>query len=63
MRLANYDINEIGSVTFKLDFDEDDYNEYLEDNGLTDSNDSKFEFVRDNCTYDAEFTDSQLPLN
>lgn len=59
MRLINYDINEIGSVTFKLDFDEDDYNEYLEDNGLTDSNDSKFEFVRDNCTYDAEFTDSE----
>lgn len=58
MRISDYDISDIGSVKFTLNYDEDDYNEYLEDNGLTDCSESQIEFVKDNCSYDVEFTDS-----
>ena len=59
MRITDYDISDIGSVKFTLNYDEDDYREYLEDNELTDCAESQIEFVKENCSYDVEFTDSE----
>lgn len=59
MRLENYDISEIGNVIFTLNYDEDDYAEYLNDNELTDCIESQEEFVKENCSYEVEFTDSE----
>lgn len=55
----NYNINEIGSVAFTLNFDEDSYAEYLSDNGIGDSQQARFSFVKDYCDYDVECTDSE----
>lgn len=55
----NYNLNEIGSVSFTLNFDEDSYAEYLSDNGIGDSQQARFAFVKDYCDYDVECTDSE----
>lgn len=57
--MFNYDLNEIGNVTFQLNFDDDYYNEWLSENGVTDSQQARFSFVRDCCDYDVEYTDSE----
>ena len=57
--IDNYDLNEIGSVSFRLNFDDDYYMEYINDNELEDSQNSKLSFIKDCCDYDTEFTDSE----
>lgn len=59
MRITDYDISDIGSIKFTLNYDEDDYAEYLEDNDVPDCKETQLEFVKDNCSYDVEFTDSE----
>lgn len=55
----NYDISDIGQVTFRLDFDEDDYADYLADCSLEDSDEAKDRFIRDGyAEYDVELFDS-----
>ena len=57
--IREYDVTDIGSVYFTLNFDEDWYEEYLLDNGLQDTEKNKYEYIKDNCDYDVEFTDSE----
>ena len=59
MRITDYDISDIGSIKFTLNYDEDEYAEYLEDNEVPDCKETQLEFVKDNCSYDVEFTDSE----
>ena len=56
---SSYNLNDIGSVLFSLNFDEDSYMEYLSENGVNDSQQARIAFVKDNCDYDVECTDSE----
>ena len=58
-QISNYDISDIGSVYFTLNYDDDWYNEYLSDEGLQDNANVKAEYIKDYCDYDVEFTDSE----
>lgn len=53
-----YDISEIGAINCQLNFDEDEYQEYLSDEKLTDTEDTRNYFIREYCNYDVEFLDS-----
>lgn len=54
-----YELNEIGSVVVDgCDFDEESYREYLEENNLQDSPENKINYVKEYCTFDIEYTDS-----
>lgn len=55
----SYDPSEIGEIACTLDFDEDWYQEYLQDNELTDSPQAKEEYIRNECTYDVELYDAE----
>ena len=57
---VSYDMSEVGEIECCLDFDEDAYEEYLTDNELTDSMESRMSFVRD-CyiEYDVELKDPE----
>lgn len=55
----NYELNQIGSVEPSLDFDEDYYQEWLEDNELEDSQENKLEFIKTECEFDLDYTDSE----
>ena len=60
MRNINqYDISDIGYVYFTLNYDNDWYMEYLSDNGIQDSENAKATYIKENCDYDVEFTDSE----
>lgn len=52
------DITEIGEFVFNWDFHEDEYIEYLEDNELEDSYESKKSFAMECGEFDFEFMDS-----
>ena len=51
----NYDMSEIGAVNCQLDFDEDEYIEWLNDNELQDIPEVKTQFIKDYCTYSIEY--------
>ena len=53
-----YDISEIGAINCQLNFDEDEYQEYLSDEKLADTEDTRNYFIREYCNYDVEFLDS-----
>lgn len=57
--VSSYDPSEIGEIACTLDFDEDWYEEYLQDNELTDSPQTKEEYIRNECTYDVELFDAE----
>ena len=57
--VISYDPSEIGEIACTLDFDEDWYQEYLQDNELTDNPQAKEEFIRNECTYDVELYDAE----
>ena len=59
MGLLNYDISDIGTVILSLNFDDEGYQEYLDENSLTDSPVNKVNYVKEYCDYDCEFTDSE----
>ena len=48
-----------GGVNCTLNFDEDYYEEYLQDNGLQDLPAVKTEYVKDNCDWDVEYLDGE----
>lgn len=55
-----YDMSEVGEIECSLDFDNDAYEEYLTGNGLTDSVESKMNFIRDyDIEYDVELKDPE----
>lgn len=53
-----YDLNEIGEIEFSWDFDEDGYQEYLQENELQNSQESFMEYVNDYVTFELEYFDS-----
>ena len=57
--VSSYDPSEIGEIACTLDFDEDWYEEYLQDNELTDSPQTREEYIRNECTYDVELYDAE----
>ena len=52
------DISEIGGFAYDWDFDEDSYNEYLEENELQNSEEVFDEYIRDNVGFNIELLDS-----
>lgn len=56
-----YEMNEIGSVEPELDdFDEDYYEEWLQDEGLPDTEENKIRFIKDECSFALNLTDSEI---
>jgi len=53
-----YELSEIGEIEFSWDFDEEGYQEFLDENGLDKSNDSFMEYVNDFVMFDLEYFDS-----
>lgn len=45
-RLSSIDLSEVGRVNYSFDFDEDEYNEWLTENGLQDSEETRYEFYK-----------------
>lgn len=54
-----YDISEIGAINCTLNFDEDDYLEYVEENGIQNNRESLIQYVKEYCDYDVEYLDSE----
>ena len=57
-RLSSIDLSEVGRVDYSFDFDEDEYNEWLAENELQDSEESKYEFYKDQWEYNVEYCDN-----
>jgi len=57
------DISEIGEFVFDWEFDEDEYAEYLEDNEMEDSPESKKQFAMEYGEFNIEFLDSETYHN
>ena len=53
------DISEIGEFVYSMDFDEDEYQEYLQDNELEDNDENKKTFIMDYVEFDFELLDSE----
>ena len=54
-----FDITEIGEIHCTLNFDEDWYNDYLQENGLSNSQEVFQNYVREQCDYEIEYYDSE----
>lgn len=57
--MGRFDISEIGEIHCTLNFDEDWYNDYLQENGLSNSQDTFQNYVREQCDYEVEYYDSE----
>ena len=57
-RLSSIDLSEVGRVNYSFDFDEDEYNEWLAENGLQDSEETRYEFYKDQWEYEVEYLDN-----
>lgn len=57
--VKGYDMSDIGGVNCTLDFDEDAYAEWLEDNQLQDIPEVKTVFIKDYCSYDVEYLEAE----
>lgn len=53
------DFSEVGKVEYQWDYFEDDYQEWLQEEGLQDSPEVKMEYIKDNVTFDVDFLDNQ----
>lgn len=58
-RMPQYDLSEIGSVSFETYFDEDEYAEWLQENGLENSQEALIQYYKEELTYDFELFDSE----
>lgn len=55
-----YEPNEIGSISiYDCNFDEDDYQDYLNTNNIQDSTKTKIQYIKDNCSFELEYKDSE----
>lgn len=54
-----FDLSEIGEIHCTLNFNEDWYNDYLQENGLSNSREILQDYVREECDYDIEYYDSE----
>ena len=53
------DISEIGEFQYSWDFDQDEYEEYLQDNEMENSQESLLEYINDMVTFDVNFIDNE----
>ena len=58
-KLSNIDLSEVGRVDYQFDFDEDEYKEWLEDNELVDSEESKLKYYTEEYLYEVTYYDNQ----
>lgn len=54
-----FELSEIGEIHCTLNFNEDWYNDYLQENGLSNSREILQDYVREECDYDIEYYDSE----
>jgi len=52
------DLEGVGEVVVNWDFDEDDYREWLQENGYDNDQNSWLEYVNDNVTFELEYADN-----
>ena len=52
------DISEIGEFVYSWDFDAEEYNEYLQENGLVDSQEELMNYIEEQVSFDVDFLDN-----
>lgn len=52
------DISQIGEFVYSWDFDQDEYEEYLQENGLEKNQDTLIEYINDNVSFEVDFMDN-----
>lgn len=52
------DISEIGEFVYSWDFDAEEYNEYLQENGLDDSQEELMNYIEEQVSFDVDFLDN-----
>jgi len=57
-KLKYIDLSDVGLVKYEWYFDEDEYNEWLADNELTDSEETRHEYYVNEVTYEVEYCDN-----
>ena len=57
--LKNIDLSDVGKVECQADFDDEEYNEWLVDNELTDSEQSRIEYFTDVIEYEVTYYDNE----
>jgi hypothetical protein len=53
------DFSTIGEVDYEWDFDDDDYNDYLNENNLDGDSDSLLSYIKDNVSFYVEYLDNE----
>lgn len=56
--IVGVDLSEVGSVSYDADFDEEAYNEWLSENDINDSPNSKFAYFKEYVTFNLEYFDN-----
>lgn len=57
-RLRGIDLCDVGAVNYEWYFDEDEYEEWLQDNEITDSEEVRNQYYTEEVTYGVEYVDS-----
>ncbi len=55
---SNFNSSEVGKVNYSWDFDEDEYQEWLQESGFENTQESLMEYINDNVTFDLEYLDN-----
>ena len=58
-KLKNIDLSDVGKVECETYFDEDEYNEWLVDNELADSQEARIQYYTDEIEYDVTYLDNE----
>ena len=58
-RLKWVDLSDVGMVNYEWFFDEDEYNDWLEDNELEDSEETRNQYYTEEVTYEVEYLDNE----
>ncbi len=53
------DLNGVGGINCYMDFDEEEYEEWLQEYGKQDTQETKTEYISDYCVFTVEFLDSE----
>ena len=56
---ASFDSSEIGAVNYSWDFDEDEYQEWLQEAEYENTQESLMEYINDNVTFELEYLDNE----
>lgn len=58
-KLSNIDLSCVGKVEYKFDFDEDEYEEWLSDNGLQNCDESRLKYYAEEYLYEVDYLDNE----